>query len=71
MSNMDDWNSDAMRDCTVFPTVQGVAVYLNADGDIVLKQEGLGGEEDSVIILPRHHASAVEQAIANLIAASE
>ncbi len=66
MANMSDWNAEAMQDCTVFPTVQGVAAYLNAEGDIVLRQEGSGGEEDSIIIIPMQYASAVEQAIAHL-----
>lgn len=38
---------------TVFPTTQGVAVYRNKDGDIVIRQEARYlDDEDSFIVIP-------------------
>lgn len=71
MAEITDWTSESMQDSIVFPTVQGVAVYLNEVGDVVLRQQGIDGHDDSFVVVPRHHASEVQQAIAHLIAASE
>ena len=46
------WGGTA--DGVVFKSVQGVAVYSNLDGDIVIRQQaGPIDDDDAVIIIPR------------------
>ena len=46
------WNEDI--DNVVFKTAQGVAVYSNPDGDIVIRQQaGPMDDEDQIVIVPR------------------
>ena len=46
------WNEDI--DNVVFKSVQGVAVYSNPDGDIVIRQQaGPMDDEDQIVIVPR------------------
>lgn len=59
MSNDWNWHNEPERELTVFPTTLAVAVYSNPNGDIVVRQEGYMGEEDSIIVIPRIHAGAV------------
>lgn len=63
MANDWKWNAMESLEDIVFPSVQAVAVYQNASRDIVIRQEGVMGEDDSVIIIPRQHASALLDAI--------
>lgn len=63
MSNNWKWNDEDNKALTVFPTVSAVAVYTNPDGDIVVRQEGYMGGDDSIIVIPRIHAGAVISAI--------
>ena len=58
-----DWNSDEDGDSVVFPTNQGLAVYANPKGSIVLRQQGYMGEDDSIIIVPRAQLDAVISAL--------
>lgn len=57
------WGDDSTKECTVFPTVSAVAVYTNPHGNIVIRQEGYAGEDDSVIIIPRSHVASVIRAL--------
>jgi hypothetical protein len=43
--------------------VCAVAIYRSAEGDIVIRQEGPDGEEDTVVIIPLSFASSVMDAI--------
>lgn len=63
MSKDWSWHDEDAKDLTVFPTVSAVAVYTNPSGDIVIRQQGSMGEDDSVVVLPRIHAGAVISAI--------
>ena len=63
MSSDWSWHGEDAKDSTVFPTVSAVAVYTNTAGNIVIRQEGHMGEDDSVIIIPRVHAGAVISAM--------
>lgn len=57
-----DWNKDV--DSVVFPTVQGVAVYSNPDGDIVIRQQaGPLDDDDTIIVFPRSQAQSIALAI--------
>ena len=49
----------------VIPSVQAVAVYTNGNGDVVIRQEGWAGEDDSVIVIPVSLAQQVADAIKN------
>lgn len=52
-----NWNSD---DSVVIPTTKGIAVYVNKNGDIVIRQQASDyGEDDSVVIVPLIHLSAL------------
>lgn len=55
-----DWN-DPTR--VALPAVAAVAVYTNQQGEIVIRQQSLYGEEDSVIIVPRKSISALVKAL--------
>lgn len=49
-----DWNSDEAKDSMAVESVRGVAVYTNAQDQVVIRQEAFGlGDEDQVIVLPR------------------
>jgi len=48
----------------VIPSVQAVAVYLNASLDVVIRQQdATGNDEDAVVIIPRSQAKALAKAI--------
>ena len=62
MSKYYDWGDPSNNDI-VFPTVAGVAVYKNSDGDIVIRQQGststILDNDDAVIVIPALHAQAL------------
>lgn len=51
----------------VIPTTQGIAIYENQNGDVVVRQEGTLGEDDSIIVIPLCHAKAVAAHIEALV----
>ncbi len=55
-----DWNSQEANETIVIPSVAGVAVYRNPDGDVVIRQEDRIGGEDAFIVIP---VTFVEQLI--------
>ena len=58
-----DWKSN---DSVIFPTVQGIAVYMNEHGDAVIRQESLSeAEDDAYIVVPQDRLDAVIQALAS------
>lgn len=58
-----DWYADDTKEDIVIPSVQAIAVYLNGDLDIVVRQQHPMGDEDSVIIIPRSQAKSLAKAI--------
>ena len=57
------WDDPETESDVVVPAVQAVAVYLNPQGSVVIRQQdGMGGE-DSVIVVPRSQAAALAKAI--------
>ena len=65
MSKDWNWHSSDAEDSMVIPSVQAVAVYTNGNGDVVIRQEGWAGEDDSVIVIPVSLAQQVADAIKN------
>lgn len=60
-----DWSKSA--DDLVYPSRAAVAVYLNADGDLVIRQQrDIYEEEDSVVIIPREKAASLIQKISDV-----
>jgi len=56
------WNEDI--DNVVFKSVQGVAVYSNPDGDIVIRQQGGPlDDDDHIVIVPSDRVEALIFAI--------
>ena len=56
------WNEDI--DNVVFKSAQGVAVYSNPDGDIVIRQQASPlDDEDQIVIVPRDRVEALIFAI--------
>jgi hypothetical protein len=57
---MTDYDWENSTDDLVFPAMAAVAVYLNADGDLVIRQQRDQYEdEDSVVIIPRDRVPAL------------
>lgn len=58
-----NWNGEDEKEDVIVPRVDAIAVYSNAIGDIVIRQQdGMGGD-DSLIIFPRIHAQLLIDAI--------
>jgi hypothetical protein len=57
-----NWNDETLA----FPTVQAVAVYLNAAGEVVIRQQDPMGDEDDVIVFPVRHIDDVILSLENL-----
>ena len=60
---MSEWNWSNSEGDLVVQSVRGVAVYENTNGDIVIRQQGESGEDDSLIIFPKSYAHQVAAAI--------
>lgn len=58
-----DWYGMEAQEDVVFPSVQAVAVYQNASKDVVIRQQGSMGEDDSIVVIPRAHVDALLEAI--------
>lgn len=55
-----DWDDESV----VFPTTQGVAVYLNDGREVVIRQQaGPCDNEDAFIVIPRSNIQALIQAL--------
>lgn len=63
-----DWHGMETQQDVVFPSVQAVAVYQNAVGYLVIRQQGAVGEDDSLIVVPRGHVDALLDAINTMMA---
>ena len=58
------WSDDAL---VVVKRVDAIAVYRNPEGDIVVRQERRGGNEDSVIIVPGQYAYTLVESLQRLL----
>lgn len=58
-----DWYSADTKDDIVVPSVQAIAVYLNSNSDICIRQQDSMDGEDAVIVIPRSQAKALAKAI--------
>lgn len=48
----------------VCPTTMRIAVFLNQQGDVVIKQDGdMLEEDDSFVVVPRMHVEALIKAL--------
>lgn len=62
MADEFNWKED--KDSVVFPSTQGVAVYANGQGEIVIRQQaGPLDDDDSFVVIPRDQVAAVILAI--------
>lgn len=61
MSNEDfSWHDDECQADIVFPSTQGVAVYTNPKGMVVIRQQaGPTEDEDSFIIIGRQNVEGL------------
>ncbi len=62
-----DWNSSSSRESLVLPRVDALAICANNNGEIVLRQQGMDGHDDSIIIIPKSQAQEVIDAIAKML----
>ena len=67
MSQDWNWNGQEELQCTVVPRVHAVAVYANEMGEVVIRQQGEMGEDDSVVVLPVSAAKELILALQNEI----
>lgn len=58
------WNEN--KDGIAVPQVDAIAVYLNAEGDVVIRQRGSMGNEDSMVVFPRRNLEDVILALQNV-----
>lgn len=61
MGNAFDW-TDRNNTSIVSPPTDGIAVYKNEDGDVVVRQS-CGIEDDTFIVIPMSLAAKVVEAI--------
>ena len=62
-----DWNSSSAKESLVLPRVDALAIYANNNGEIVLRQQGMDGHDDSIIIIPKSQAQEVIDAISKML----
>jgi hypothetical protein len=60
---MDDWLSGSLKDSTVVPQVDAIAVYTNLDGLVVIRQRSQIGEDDAFIAVPKGSVAALIKAL--------
>jgi len=56
-----DWTED--KDSIVVPATLTIAIYSNAYGQIVLRQQDQYGDEDDWIVFSKEHARVIAEAI--------
>jgi hypothetical protein len=62
MAQVNDFSWSDPRSIVV-KRVDAIAVYKNADGDLVIRQENPTGEEDRVVVVPAQYAYTVLEAM--------
>ena len=55
------------KDSVVVKRVDAIAVYRNPEGDIVIRQERRGGNEDNIVIVPGQYAYTLVESIQRLL----
>jgi hypothetical protein len=64
MAEKFDWSDKEAQAQIPVRSIQGVAVYTNPDGDIVIRQQaGALEDEDSIVVIPTQCADVVAAAI--------
>jgi hypothetical protein len=58
------WSDETL---VVVKRVDAIAVYRNPEGDIIVRQERRGGEEDNVVIVPGQYAYTLVESIQRLL----
>ena len=58
------WSDDTL---VVVKRVDAIAVYRNPEGDIVIRQERRGGDEDHLVIVPGQYAYTLVESIQRLL----
>lgn len=59
---MSNWDWSDKSDLVIEP-VRAIAVYENQAGQIVIRQEGINGEQDSIIVFPARYGETMANAI--------
>lgn len=57
-----DWNPEKQKSIVV-QQVDAIAIYTNVRGEIVIRQQGFGGEEDAIVAFPRAYADTIIAAL--------
>ena len=69
MAKAFDWYEEDGPPVAVIPEVRAVAVYVNTQDDIVIRQQaGPQDEDDAIVIVPKQYAGALLQALQDLLA---
>ena len=58
------WSDETL---IVVKRVDAIAVYRNPEGDIVIRQERRGGDEDNIVIVPAQSAYTVVESVQRLL----
>lgn len=62
MANDWDWNPEKQKSIVV-QQVDAIAIYTNVRGEIVIRQQGFGGEEDAIVAFPKAYAETIIAAL--------
>lgn len=54
-----DWYDPENKKFVSVPRVDAIAVYPVVDDDVLIRQQGAEGCEDSAILIPRRHVDAL------------
>ena len=60
------WSDDSL---VVVKRVDAIAVYKNPEGDIVIRQESRGNDEDSRVVVPPQYAYTLVESIQRMLKA--
>ncbi len=58
-----NWDNEDVRSRLAVPKSEAVAVYLNRFDQLIIRQRGEMGEEDSMVIVPAGYREALITAI--------
>ena len=57
-----NWDND---ETVVFPTANAVAVFMNEDGGVVIRQQDPMGDDDPFVVIPPAQLKALIKALRN------
>ena len=60
------WSDDAL---VVVKRVDAIAVYRNAEGDVVIRQERRSGDDDNMVVVPAQYAYTLVEAVQRMLKA--